>query len=361
MEHVLVHYERGASCHGPVNNGLWQWGDEMVVGFTKGAWLPDRGKPPLMDADQPYRSVQARSMDGGSTWGFETPDNLGLGLTAKGEPLRVETRPMPAGGLDFSHPGFGLRMTGPYLRVTYDRAHTWLGPYEMTTFGLEKLTSRTAYLVNGAHDAHLFFSARDDAFTIQARLDDRTGCARTTDGGQSFTFLGWVVPEDPAPRSVCPSVVRLADGSLVAALRRRRDVNHLGADSFDRVCWIDVYASTDDGCTWRFLSKVADTETLHLHNGNPPSLLLLPDGRLVCVYGFRSPAYGMRTRVSADGGRTWGPEHRLRDDATNFDLGYPCSALRGDGHIMTVYWFNTEALPESHICATLWHPDEFGQ
>jgi hypothetical protein len=316
-----------------------------------------------MDSSQPYRSVQARSLDGGLTWALETPDNLGLGLSAQGEPRMVETQPLPAGGIQFAHPDFGLRMTGPYLRVTYDRCRTWLGPYLMPTFGLEKLTSRTSYVVNGPQDAHLFFSARDASFSVQARLDDRTGCARTRDGGRTFEFLGWVVPEDPAPRSVCPSVMRLANGSLAAALRRRRDVpreapNPRG-ETFDRVCWVDVYTSADDGRSWSFLSKVADTETLHLHNGNPPSLVLLPDGRWVCVYGFRSPVYGMRARASADEGRTWGPEHRLRDDAVNFDLGYPCSVLRGDGRIVTVYWFNTEALPESHICATIWHPDEF--
>jgi hypothetical protein len=33
--------------------------------------------------------------------------------------------------------------------------------------------------------------------------------------------------------------------------------------------------------------------------------------------------------------------------------------LRSDGKIVTVYWFNTEALPESHISATIWNPDEF--
>jgi hypothetical protein len=270
---------------------------------------------------------------------------------------------MPAGGLDFAHPDFALRMSGPFLRASYDRGRTWQGPYAMSTFGFEKLTSRTAYVVNGPNDAHLFVSARDDSFTIQARLDDRQGCARTRDGGQTFEFLGWVVPEDPAPRSVCPCVVRLANGDLVAALRRRRDdprdTPTAMGDLFDRVCWVDVYGSADDGRTWRFLSKVADTETLHMHNGNPPSLVLLPDGRLVCTYGFRSPAFGLRARVSADDGQSWGPELHLRDDAVNYDLGYPTSVINNAGQIVTVYWFNTDHRPESHIAATLWHPDDF--
>ena len=347
MKHVLVYHEPGASCHGPVNSGIWHWGDEIVVGFTKGVFMPDRGKPPLSDPDQPQRNVQARSLDGGLTWAFETPANLGEGFSSKGLAEGDAPPPaLPAGGFDFTHPDFGLRMNGHLLRPTYDRGRTWQGPYAMPDFGLQALTSRTAYLVNGTRDCHLFVSARDTSFTVQAKLDDRTACVRTTDGGQTFEFLGWVVPEDPAPRSVCPSTVRLANGTLVAALRRRRDVpreapNERG-DAFDRVCWIDVYASSDDGCTWCFLNKVADTETLHLHNGNPPSLVLLPDGRLVCVYGYRSPVWGLRARVSGDAGRTWGRELMLREDGRNFDIGYPRSILRRDGQIVTAYWFNTD-------------------
>jgi hypothetical protein len=104
---------------------------------------------------------------------------------------------------------------------------------------------------------------------------------------------------------------------------------------------------------------VADTDTLHLHNGNPPSLVRLDDGRLVCVYGFRSPPWSLCARVSADEGRTWGSELILRAGGRNFDLRYPRSVLRSDGQIVTVYWFNTDERPESHIRTVIWHPDEF--
>jgi hypothetical protein len=365
MKHVLVYHEPGASCYGPVNNGIWQWGDEIVVGFSRGVFMPDRGKPPLADPNLPHANVQARSRDGGETWTYETPANLGHGFTSKGLVDQASPPPaLPPEGLDFAHPDFGLRLNGKFFRATYDRGRTWQGPYEFPSFSFEALTSRTAYLPNGARDCHLFLSARDASFTVQAKLDDRAFCARTRDGGRTFDFLGWMVPEDPAPRSVCPSVVRFSSHRLVAGLRRRRDEpraapNERGED-INRVCWIDAYESNDNGLTWQFLSKVADTDTLHLHNGNPPSLQLLPDGRLVCVYGFRSPPWSLRARVSADGGHTWGSELTLRDDGRNFDIGYPRSVLRSDGQIVTAYWFNTEARPESHICAVIWHPDEFG-
>lgn len=124
MKHLIVYYEPGASCHGPVNSGIWQWGDEIVVGFTKGVFMPDRGKPPLSDPNQPQRNVQARSLDGGLSWAFEAPANLGGGFTTKG---LVETEdpplPLPPSGLDFAHPDFGLRMNGSLLRHQRSRPH----------------------------------------------------------------------------------------------------------------------------------------------------------------------------------------------------------------------------------------------
>jgi hypothetical protein len=359
VKHVIVHYDPDLCSYGPVNNGIWQWGDEILVGFSQGVPMPDRGKPPLANPDLPHKNVLARSRDGGETWTYEAPPNLGTGFTSKGTvDLGDEPPPLPAEGLDFTHPGFALRLQGPAFRFSYDRGLTWHGPYLFPTFGMAALTSRTAYLIDGPRAAHLFLSARDPSFTITARLADRAFCARTTDGGRGFEFLGWMVPDDPAPRSVCPSVVRFPDGRLVAGLRRRTDRPHAAGDAFDRVCWIDVYESRDDGRAWTFLSKVADTEWEWRHNGNPPSLVLLPDKRLVCVYGFRSPVHSLRTRISADGGRTWGPEHILRGDARHFDLGYPRSVLRSDGRIVSVYWFNTAQHPQSHIAATIWHPDE---
>jgi len=42
--------------------------------------------------------------------------------------------------------------------------------------------------------------------------------------------------------------------------------------------------------------------------GNPPHLIRLRDGRLAVTYGYRSPPYGIRARLSADEGQTWSRE-----------------------------------------------------
>jgi len=121
-------------------------------------------------------------------------------------------------------------------------------------------------------------------------------------------------------------------------------------------------ASTDDGNSWRTVSRVGTTQDEQVsHNGNPPSTVLLADGRLAVVYGYRARiGSGIRARISADEGQTWGDEIVLRDDGRTWDLGYVRPVLRPDGKIVTTYYFTTEERAEQHIAATIWDPDDDG-
>ena len=49
-------------------------------------------------------------------------------------------------------------------------------------------------------------------------------------------------------------------------------------------------------------------------------------------------------------------ERILRDDARDWDLGYPRSVQRKDGKIVTVYYYNDAGQPERYIAATIWEP-----
>ncbi len=94
------------------------------------------------------------------------------------------------------------------------------------------------------------------------------------------------------------------------------------------------------------------------NNGNPPSLVKLPDGRICVTYGYRNIPYSIRARISTDKGKTWSKEILLRDDARKFDIGYTQSIVREDGKIVTVYYYTTEEKNEMHIAATIWNPDD---
>ena len=85
-------------------------------------------------------------------------------------------------------------------------------------------------------------------------------------------------------------------------------------------------------------------------------MIRLNDGRLCLTYGYRSPPYGMRAKLSSDGGRTWGGEIMLRDDGGTWDLGYPRTVQRADGKVVTIYYFNDRKDTERYIAATIWDP-----
>ena len=104
------------------------------------------------------------------------------------------------------------------------------------------------------------------------------------------------------------------------------------------------------------MSRVANTDRGQ-HNGNPPSLVRLPDGRLCVTYGYRGVPYGIRAKLSADQGRTWSKEILLRGDGVTWDIGYTRTVVRPDGKLVTIYYYATPEQPEQHIAATIWEPN----
>jgi hypothetical protein len=102
---------------------------------------------------------------------------------------------------------------------------------------------------------------------VEAGIQDRAFCVRTRYGAKTFEFLSWMTDEPIAVHSVMPATVLGSKGQLISALRRWRDARF--GDVVTQNCWIDVYRFLDDGRTWEFLSKAADTGSW---NGNPPTL-----------------------------------------------------------------------------------------
>ncbi len=353
MRHLIVRHDPGVFYAWPANCGIWTWGEEIAVGFTRDRYR-EQTENHSVDGEAPQVCVIGRSLDAGESWQLEEPDNFPEG-PAFGEKQPDEQEAPLESPIDFTHPDLAIRCRRSQILVSTNRCHTWAGPYNLT--GLDPggiLTSRTDYHVLGRHQALFFVSYRPDGMASTS-LPDRALASRTSDGGKTFEVLSVMLPEDQQTRSVMPSTVRLSSGILVSALRRRSDDGH-------QQCWVDAVESTDEGVSWRHLSRIAATQEAHIaHNGNPPSTVLLADGRLAVVYGYRAQVgYGIRARLSSDEGQTWGDEIVLRDDGRTWDLGYPRSAVRPDGKIVSVYYFTTVEHEEQHIAATLWDPDDDG-
>lgn len=335
-ENFIVYKEPGRYGGWPANQGLWQWGDELVAGFTS-TWYKQTTTDHRIDRSKPSYRVQARSLDGGRTWKAEMDQPFAEGKK-EADPVPL---PQP---LDFTAPDFALMFrfgglhAGPsWFYTSTNRCRTWSGPYRFSVPGVEGICTRTDLVVLGPRDCLMFGSCgkKNDG------KEGRVFCARTTDGALSWSFVSWIGPEPKeGGYAIMPSTLRLKDGTLLTIIRRsERKVSG----------FLEAWRSTDMGKTWTFTGKPA-TEM----GGNPPALVQLQDGRVAVTYGCRRKPFGMRAAISADGGLTWGPQIILRDDGFDGDLGYPRSVVRPDGRVLTVYYYNGPKDEDRAIEGTLW-------
>ncbi len=349
VQQVKVYSEPGRFAGWPANHGIWSWGDEILVGFSRG-YDKDNGADYHIDADRPEDFLLARSKDGGATWSIEQPNPPGAMVGTPGmrhgamPPGSAAERPSPLReAIDFTHPHFALAIHmkdhqggASCFYYAHDRGKSWRGPFGLPLFGQQGVMGRTDYLVEGRHTCLLFLSA-----TKSDGTEGRPFSARTSDGGITWQFLSFIGPE-PRGYAVMPATVRVSATDLVTTVRLR---------DFPRR-WIDAFVSHDDGRSWSYLSTPAPD----IGQGNPPSLVRLADGRLCLTYGYRAPPFAIHARLSSDQGKTWTDPFILRGNGGSQDIGYPRSVVRSDGKVVTVYAFHDRAGSVRDIEATIWYP-----
>ena len=76
LQHVVVYSEQGRFAGWPANHGIWSWGDEILVGFSRG-YYKDRGPFHHIDKEKPEEFLLARSKDAGASWTVEQPRPAG--------------------------------------------------------------------------------------------------------------------------------------------------------------------------------------------------------------------------------------------------------------------------------------------
>ena len=113
------------------------------------------------------------------------------------------------------------------------------------------------------------------------------------------------------------ALVRAADGTLAAACRT--DIPPSKANEWiDHFEGLGVSLSHDDGASWSDVVKLYDYGRHH------PSLVLLPDGRILMTYVVRKgyddtpdgfPQFGIEAVISRENGTRWDLEHRYILDA----------------------------------------------
>jgi hypothetical protein len=353
VKHFKVYFESGRYGGWPANHGIWSWGNEILVGFTKGYYKDLGPTRHHMDREKPEIHMLARSLDGGAHWTIEDPGAKGYLLIDGGflQGIPREGADIPelrecAGGIEFTHPDFALTVRTNNIDsgisryfYSYDRGETWEGPCQLPNFGAPGTAARTDYIVNGRRDCMLFITA--------AKSNGEEGrplCVRTNDGGATWRLVSWIGPE-PEGFSIMPASVRLSPSEILVAVRNREGPKR----------WIGAYLSDNNGESWKPLKDPVPDAGI----GNPAALIRLQDGRLCLVYGYRAAPYSIRARLSSDQGRSWSNDIVLRADGANRDIGYPRVVQRPDGKVVVLYYFNDlESGPERYIAATIWDPTE---
>lgn len=365
QESVAIHHTIAAiekdRFHGwPANNGVWQWRDEILVGFTQGEFVNKGGH----NSGGRENSLLSRSTDGGRTWTMFDPVGF---LDDDNQKFRSETVPALEQPVDFLNPGFALRIfsdgyhgnadpRGGFF-YSYDRGATWRGPFTLNGLAShpelqgKQISARTDYLVQNQNTCLIFISVHgaNDKF-------NRVGCVKTSDGGRTFQFISWVTPPSEHLNAVMSQTVQFDEREFVLTYRKI----HRGIVRPDT---IEACRSDDGGQSWKQISTVKVMKV----GSNPPALVKLQDGRLCCAYGDRH-AGEIRARYSDDRGETWGPEFIIRDDfqtdsqdpdakASGLkDLGYVRMVQRSDGKLVALYYWATAEHPQQHIAVSIWKP-----
>ena len=368
--HLMVYQEAGRFAAWPANEGMWAWGDEILVSFTTGGFRENERSHDIAPntPETPQKLLFARSLDGGETWKTEYHPNFemdrGKGASRIRTRVMTSTTPSP-GGFDFSNPDFIMKFKWSAFYVSKNRGRAWEGPYAIPTFEKTPYTNykgqaRTNYIVTGKDSCMIFLT------TLVTRGKDT--CARpfvieTTDGGKTFQFVSWIgedffeLAKDgwaykvAKSNSIMPTALRLAGGRYICAVRQ----NAIHQNAPGRDYWTGIYESTDNCRAWKHISE------LEKNSDNPASLVLLKDGRIAAFYGNRrrndaSGPLGIAVKISSNNGATWSREIMLRQDARKWDLGYPRATLRPDGKVLVVYYYTTAKTPGNHIAATIWDP-----
>jgi len=139
-----------------------------------------------------------------------------------------------------------------------------------------------------------------------------------------------------------PHAIELPDGRILCQIRVQRPKPN-------RVFTLYQSESADGGRTW-----TKPVQLLEQCGGAPAHLLLLSDGTLISVYGYRMEPYGIRVMISHDLGRTWEKDLVLCDGFPTGDLGYPATIELKDGSLLTVFYAREEKNGPAVIMQQKW-------
>ncbi len=360
VRHLVVRHEAGQFFGWPANGGIWNWGDEILVQYKQGTFKDKPVGSHDVDGDQPIVWAQSRSKDGGLTWTHESTDIVVTEPMGRSEDFDRKSVAALASPLDFTDPDLALKFEWMgNLYYSRNRGQDWTGPFSIPDFGYSAPAFRTDYLVGGPLSVSAWVSLghseeRRSGDKLLPHWREEVYRIRTRDGGLNWSLEGRVGRSVGGFESglridsaIMPSTVKTDEGDWVTCIRN--------LEAYPKKGWIECWGSRDEGRSWKLLSIPVDEEA----GTTPPSLSKLEGGRLVLTYGYRKPLRGptsIRARISLDNGNSWSDEIVLRTNGGDEDIGYTRDAIRPDGKVVTIYYWNDHEKTERYIAATLWNP-----
>jgi hypothetical protein len=369
VDHAVVYRREDEMVGWPHVMGFWNMGggellQQVTAITTRYSSADSISHDNLGKEGLGSKSVALRSKDYGRTWAppvfnmMTNADKSQAGVKTMGDlqPIDFLNKNILIAN---SGTAFGMANGRTLVRVSKDRGRSWGPGIPVPLDGLHSLSGMNSVLIRPDGTALIWLMEVDE------KSQNRHPCVYALPPkGTDFHFLTFVTPKsDPkgnadgdwqtTPRFAghrwfYPRGYMLPNGRMLCVLRSQRDPRG--------IMWTEVYYSDDGARTWDFLSRVNDF-------GAPGSLVVMKDGRLVMVYGYRLMPSGIRAKVSEDGGKSWGPELIVRDDGGSWDLGYPNAWETEDGRIGVLYYFNSKDDKVQvnggvrHICRSIFSVD----
>lgn len=278
--------------------------------------------------------------------------NHAAGLASNGDLLVLTSgwsNLWPA-GVPRTRGSFRYEVLGPWLSRSSDSGHTWSvakDAFPQTTpSGQPAVPFGDIVRAQNGDLCVIAYSPQGPWEKYEERRF-RSWLFRSKDDGKS-----WSEPVVVGPDSNETNIVHLGDGRWLACARSGTGV---GKKDF-----MELYASTDDGRTWKKKRTLTGFQRVNGH------LLQLKDGSVLFTYGDRASENGkkgLEAMISRDKGDTWSSALRLAD-WNGLDGGYPSCVQLADGQIVTAYY--SSALPGEppdsmkgyHMAVIAWDADK---
>jgi len=249
-------------------------------------------------------------------------------------------QPEAAGKLKgvFRHGNFVF--LGGYLLRSTDDGHSWQGPIlpppvpSESTRGLfgQPVPAYNRGAIWEGKDGRLYWVVAANNSLSPRKTE--THLLISADKGNTWIYACPVARDEKVTFNET-SLYQTPKGDLVAFMRTEDFDDHTA-----------VARSVDGGKSFRPWRDAG-------FKGHPHHALRLPDRRVLLVYGYRHPPFGIRARVlDAECTNVASAEEIvLRDDGGNGDLGYPWATMISRNRVLVVCYFNIGDGPR-HIAGT---------